>query len=105
MLSTKIYRQYSHLRSSVSVCLVVDAIPNHNITPSTGYRGPHCEDESGIECLLEQLQYFIALTIIGEIGYPVGPLKPPARMWVQLALSPTRNIVAYLNGPTITISW
>ncbi len=59
------YIDGSHLRSSVSVCLVVDIIPSHYISLSTGYRGAHCEDESGIEGPLEQLQYFIALEIIG----------------------------------------
>ena len=84
---------------------MVNVIPSHHIILSTGYRGAHCEGESGIKCPLEQLQYFSALRIVGEIGNPVGTLKLPTRMWVELALSPIINLIVYLNGATTRISW
>ncbi len=88
----------------MSACLVLNVIPSHHIILSTGYRGAHCEDESGIKCPLEQLKYFPTLRIIGEIGNPVGTLETPTRMWVEHALSPITNLIVYLNGPTIVMS-
>ncbi len=53
ILSSLVTTYSSHLRSSMSTCLVVDVIPSHYIILSTSYRGPHCEDELGIKCLPE----------------------------------------------------